>query len=750
MEAVGWTLGLRRRGRRARSLLVRARAALLAWRHGPPALLGLWMTVVACLAAWHGWGFATIALDEAIYKASAVHYAVDGLPGALFSDLTARGPARLFPLLISPFFRVFDADVAIALSRALNAVLFASAAVPAYLLARLAVRSRWKAAIAAAASVTVPWLTLTSVLYAESLGYMMFMWILWLIVRATRAPAAWRDGAALAAIVLGTTIRVQFAFILPAYIAVALLARRRDARRRGLGAGDWRWTLRRAAAAHPVTAAGIALAVLIAALRLASGALGRDFSALFGSYSEIQDRTTTGPDLLHAGLFEVVALSLGVGVLPAVLAAAWYARTLRSGHDSQARELVVASLVVLAVLTALTIYAQGGYLVERSEERYYIYAVPLLWIGALAALEAPVHARPIALAAGGLAVLCAVVDLVVPLTPQATFLAPASASVRHALEAGLADAANAIGYDRIATRADALALLVLALGLAAARIWTRAPWARGWLLAGGLALQLGVTGYAMGAMRGEVSGLQDQVVDDTAPLAFIDRTTPGRAAVAYFNNELAGSARQQGVAASHQLALTFWNDEIRRWIDVPALGVPPVGSPMDALPVSAAAVDEATGRLVGAPATTWIAQGIDSPVAAVAGRRVAAGAAGELLRVDGPLRLRWRAERLDAEGLPRSREPIRLSAWIERPTVVELTLAGRGAGLLAQRIALGGSPRRVVVPRGERRRVRFTLCRAGAVRGSIVATSGSFGDARQIIASELRSVRLRDAPAGAC
>src|SRR3954447_3409478 len=133
-----------RRGlHRVRSRAASASARAVAWPLAPYAVLGLGMLFVAV-----GTGLVSVravshTFDEDLYKASAVHYAYNGLPGALVHDLFARGPARLYPLLISPLFKVFDADVAVRMAHVLGCLMFASAAIPGYLLARVVVRSRW-------------------------------------------------------------------------------------------------------------------------------------------------------------------------------------------------------------------------------------------------------------------------------------------------------------------------------------------------------------------------------------------------------------------------------------------------------------------------------------------------------------------------------------------------------------------------------------------------------------------------------
>src|SRR4051794_34807590 len=138
-----WTL--RRSLRRARTRAGAATARVLAHPRAPSVVLVLGMAALAVAMATISARVTSHTFDEDLYKASAAHYAFDGLPGSLFHDVFARGPARLFSLLLMPLFKVFHADVAIRLAHVVSCLLFASAAIPAYLLAQVVVRSRWPA-----------------------------------------------------------------------------------------------------------------------------------------------------------------------------------------------------------------------------------------------------------------------------------------------------------------------------------------------------------------------------------------------------------------------------------------------------------------------------------------------------------------------------------------------------------------------------------------------------------------------------
>src|SRR5207247_1103790 len=163
-------------------------------------------------------------------------------------------------------------DQAVRVARGLNTLLFASASIPAYLLAVRVTAGRWLAAAAAVLGVAAPWLILTTALYTETFAFPVVIWTVWAMERAVRPPSP---------------------------------------------------------------AGGNRLSV----------------------------------DVALAWLGEVAALSLGVGILPAIAAIAWYARALRSGRGTEWTFAFV-TVVILALFAFATMYAQGGYLADRTEERY--------------------------------------------------------------------------------------------------------------------------------------------------------------------------------------------------------------------------------------------------------------------------------------------------------------------------------------------------------------------------------------------
>src|SRR5438067_8594149 len=95
--------------------------------------------------------------DELQYAKLATHI------GETLSPLpTLRGAhfaayAQLYPALIAPFYGTMSAPDAFRAAHVLNGILFASAAVPVYLLARRAALTRAWSVTCAALALTIPW-----------------------------------------------------------------------------------------------------------------------------------------------------------------------------------------------------------------------------------------------------------------------------------------------------------------------------------------------------------------------------------------------------------------------------------------------------------------------------------------------------------------------------------------------------------------------------------------------------------------
>ena len=718
-----------------RRLLVRRSALAPALRNAlgdpraPFAFVVLASIAVAALAATVAVNIGAIALDETIIKQSAVHY-TSGLPGSLLHDINARGTSRLYSLVLAPIFAAYDGDQAVRVARGLNTLLFASASIPAYLLAVRVTAGRWLAAAAAVLGVAAPWLILTTALYTENFAFPVVIWTVWAIERAVRAPSPARDASALGLIAASMATRTQFGILFVAYWLCATLVPVLQARARGPLADAWPLLGRRWTGGHPF---GLGLLVLAGAYVFYLGASGRlhhEVQLVFGAYSEIQDRNHISSDMSLALLVEVVALSLGVGILPAIAAIAWYARALRSGRGTEWTFAFV-TVVILALFAFATMYAQGGYLADRTEERYYFYAVPLVWIGAAAAVRGPLMPshRSLAVAAGGLALLYSVVALPVPLLPETGFLAPVLASLGRLLP----QAIDAIGVAGLTPR-DLLFAVTLVAFAALAVTWRRWLSARLALVVAVPAVaQLALSFYVFAVARGDVDGVSGRTARDLAASSWVDRALLPGAQASWLNNQLRA---EPDAAETQQRATLFWNDQVAAVTDVPAIALPSVQWPLAGLPTAESSLDERTGVLRGAQLALPLVQEATSPQLQLAGTRLASSPDGrlELVRPGAPARARWAAFGLAPDGWAPGGRSARLVAGAlpgGRAVRVALSLAAPPSGGVDATVRFGDAVSRVRLAAAASGGVTVVAC----PKRGVPATGTLRGD---------RSVRLPD------
>ena len=256
-------------------------------REAPLLVVALGALLVAAVAASVGVRVEAVALDEVLHKQQALTYS-DHLR-LLFTDSAARSTARLYSLVLAPLFAVFDGDVAVRAARALSAVLFVSAAIPAYLLARMVLVSRGLAVTAALLGIATPWLVLTTVLFTENLALPLFLWTVWAVARALQAPGWRADALALGLIAACVVTRTQLIALGLGYVALVA----------------WRaWTLRRETVRRfPFTCALVALTVLAFVVLLATGDLADRVRGALGPYAGVNERGAAPSDVGVAALF---------------------------------------------------------------------------------------------------------------------------------------------------------------------------------------------------------------------------------------------------------------------------------------------------------------------------------------------------------------------------------------------------------------------------------------------------------------
>jgi len=289
--------------------------------------------------------------------------------------------SQLYPLLLAPFFAVYDFPTAFHAAHVFNAPLMASACIPAYLIARLVV-SRPAALAVALLSVTIPWMVLTGVLMTEPAAYPAFLWAVLGCLWAIRDPSRWHDVFAVLGLVLAVLARTQFvvlAVVLPVAILVDALAASpaRPAGRRLVDAAVSSVRRHEVLTIAYLAAGGIAIGIA------AVGSLG-DALGVYG--------TTLHGSILPAGVWREAAthlnaVAIGCGLVPFLLGGGWMLATVARPRERDRFSFAVFSLLTigaLAVETASFDLRFGGNIVR---DRYLFYLVPLLLAGTAAALR---------------------------------------------------------------------------------------------------------------------------------------------------------------------------------------------------------------------------------------------------------------------------------------------------------------------------------------------------------------------------
>ncbi|MGH3111077.1 MAG: hypothetical protein ACRDQT_09190, partial [Gaiellaceae bacterium] len=171
----------------------------------------LWLGVGAVLAVWFSgrirdWSVMT---DELLYAKLATSIAETGSPLPSVHGTSIGVYNQLYPLLLAPLYGTLSPPDAFRAAHVLNAFVIASAAFPAYLLARQVVGRVWSLAVAAL-SILVPWMILSGFVMTEVVAYPAFLWAMLGLQLAAAEPSPRRDLLAAGALVLAGLARTQF------------------------------------------------------------------------------------------------------------------------------------------------------------------------------------------------------------------------------------------------------------------------------------------------------------------------------------------------------------------------------------------------------------------------------------------------------------------------------------------------------------------------------------------------------------
>ena len=495
--------------------------------------VGVMSLIVAAATAW----IASYSVDvtEWVVMSDELQYAK--LATSVFSEPTLLPTLRgigydsyshLYPLLISPLYALFDAASAWRAVHFANALLMASAAIPAYLLTRQLVTPRAAAYVVAAATASVPWVGLSTVVMTENAAYPAFLWAVLAMHVCIARPSARHDVLALAGLCLASLGRTQF-LILAAILPIALVLHEFGFALASPGDGVRRRAALSTAAKQLVSQHRVLLGVYVAGglVMLILGARG-SVDGLLGNYGGV---TTSGdlfpPSVVDWGKYQLELVIVGAGALPFLLAASWafgsFVRPLqKAGHAYAVLLLLIVPVLTWEVATFGLKHAGGAI------DRYLFYLAPLLFV-ATAALVLEQRRRPVALLAGTAFYIWFVlsVDLQFGIVPGPYASTPASA-FHETIDGRSWSLGNVFGFDDLSgTQMLAWVVPMVAFVLLAVA-WFRSRPAAGILTA---VLMLGFlvaqTDFVMGRMvetqnagGGRVTSLPPEErdwVDDAVP-----------------------------------------------------------------------------------------------------------------------------------------------------------------------------------------------------------------------------------------
>ncbi|HEX5309228.1 MAG TPA: hypothetical protein VFW38_09140 [Solirubrobacteraceae bacterium] len=342
-------------------------------------LIAALVAVVAAIYSIYALRVGNFQNDEELYTLLA-RYIARHFPGAaLQSGIFARGTQRLDQVLLALPFMLWQGPTAFQAAHVLQSALFASTALPVFLLARKAGLRRTPALFAATLSVVIPWAVVSTSFLTESAAYPAYAWVLYTSWLAARRPSPAHDGLVLLALIVAALSRTALLALAPLPVLAIVWQ-------------EWGWEMRHLQAArrarllprhlcsrHLVLTLST-LFVILGAIVWQSGLVGgHGLGALAGDYGLPQ---LQAPSALWARYREYLSrMIVGTGFLAVAVALPWLLATIVRPRSAGKHALAaVCTLGVPAVLLSL--------LQADADERYVLYAAAPIALATAAALSA--------------------------------------------------------------------------------------------------------------------------------------------------------------------------------------------------------------------------------------------------------------------------------------------------------------------------------------------------------------------------
>lgn len=679
----------------------------------------VWMVTSALLAILYSgrirdWSVMT---DELQYVKLAISVADTHSPLPAIHGTSVALANQVYALLLAPLYGSLGSEDAFRAAHVLNAVLMASAVLPAYLLGRELLPRGWSAAVAVL-SVAVPWMALTGFLMSEVVAYPAFLWACLAFQRAVVEPRTRRDLLAVAALAFAILTRTQFAalaLVLPVAILVEELGQAvasRDSRglRRPLASGT-----RSALHGHRLLWSLYAVAVMVAASVVVAGSGDR----LWGAYSV----TVEGGWILPSGTWgsaarHVAVVGIGCGVVPLLLGGGWLLSAVARPREGRRRHafatLSLITLVVLAVETASFDLRFGGADVVR--DRYLFYVVPLLLVASAAALTED-RRRPAAIGVALVAVgfFATAWELEFP-----TFPGVSVDSMTSVLNETLIEQSGSLGTGTF------VALMGLLLGAVVAFALLYAP-----RLPLSIVLFAAVLAFSLLTLRTEAdrilggTGLSGRPLGKPSGLVldWVDSVLPEgeTAAIVAFPVSTAWDT-----SAIQWWDVEFWNRTITR-----AFGAADGNFTYTPFPLRRLEIDPGSGAVAGtADAPRYVVTAAGDPRFGLAGTEHAANYGFVVLNAERPYRAIWTTTGLTTDGWTRPRTPAVIRIHPRpgaRPEIdrVRISVRSPAGSDASYRIATASGIRVGAIPGGASTEAIVDVCVAPSAPADLTITSST-------------------------
>jgi hypothetical protein len=307
-------------------------------------------------------------MDEIVYIELARNFAHHGSFAILGKPFPALTYAPAYVVLIAPIYKIAStATQAYQLVRGLNALLFASAAIPTFFIAIRAMPRR-SALIVSAAAIALPAGVYASKVQTESAAFPLVLWCALAALRVLERPTPTRQLVLLLTAVLAAGFRFQLLVLLPALALACALA----TTPRSIGG------VRRLA---PL------LVGTIVTLSIVAGAVSATSEAAAGGGAHGFAADRLSPIAAAKQLIGMVgALDLAIGVLPMAvfIAAAATAHRRPTWMCADVRRVVLVAIAATAsLLVTGSVYlatVPPTFRPPNPSERYIYYVIPLLLI----------------------------------------------------------------------------------------------------------------------------------------------------------------------------------------------------------------------------------------------------------------------------------------------------------------------------------------------------------------------------------